>query len=191
MDRDRFSGHDKRSDEKSNLLILPGSYRFFRKGFLPVKKRLFRLMVWVEKFSDSKGRPYFFNTSTGESVWDRPAEMSSSSEEVRASHILVKHVGSRRPSSWRCPTVTLTKEEARAKLQGILDSILNGSKRFEDVASIESDCSSAQQGGDLGFFPRGKMQKPFEDASFALKVGEITRVLVDTDSGLHIIKRVA
>jgi hypothetical protein len=49
---------------------------------------------------------------------------------------------------------------------------------------------AAAQGGDLGPFTRGKMQKPFEDTSFALKVGELSGV-VDTDSGLHVIKRTA
>lgn len=110
--------------------------------------------------------------------------------EVRASHILVKHVGSRRPSSWRCANVTLSKEEALTKLAAIRQSIVDGSKNFADVARIESDCSSAAHGGDLGSFGRGKMQKPFEDAAFGLKVGELSGV-VDTDSGVHIVLRTA
>ena len=146
--------------------------------------------TWLERVSSKTGKPYYFNTATGESVWERPADMPSSSEAVRASHILVKHVGSRRPSSWRCPTVTLSKEEARLKLEGLLSMVVSGARSFEEIASVESDCSSAAQGGDLGPFTRGKMQKPFEDASFALKVGELSGV-VDTDSGLHIIKRIA
>jgi peptidyl-prolyl cis-trans isomerase NIMA-interacting 1 len=60
---------------------------------------------------------------------------------------------------------------------------------FMDIAKTESDCSSAQRGGDLGLFGRGQMQKSFEDATFALKVGEISG-LVDSDSGIHIILRV-
>ena len=104
--------------------------------------------------------------------------------EVRASHILVKHVGSRRPSSWRCATVTISKEEALAKLAALRQSIVGGAS-FADVARVESDCSSAAHGGDLGSFGRGKMQKPFEDAAFALKVGELSGV-VDTDSGVHV-----
>ena len=47
-----------------------------------------------------------------------------------------------------------------------------------------------QSGGDLGNFGRGMMQKPFEDASFALQVGELSDI-VDTDSGTHIILRTA
>jgi len=68
--------------------------------------------------------------------------------------------------------------------------IVSGEKTFEELASQFSDCSSAKRGGDLGPFGRGQMQKPFEDASFALKVGEMSEP-VWTDSGVHIIKRLA
>ena len=66
--------------------------------------------------------------------------------------------------------------------------IENGEKTFEELASEFSDCSSAKKNGDLGFFSSGMMQKPFEDASFSLKVGE-TSGPIWTDSGVHIIKR--
>ena len=48
---------------------------------------------------------------------------------------------------------------------------------------------SAKRGGDLGHFGRGQMQAPFEEASFALNVGELSDI-VDTDSGVHIILRI-
>ena len=66
-------------------------------------------------------------------------------------------------------------------------------KSFEDfqrIAQQISECRSAARGGDLGPFGRGQMQQAFEDAAFALQVGEISG-LVDTDSGIHIILRVA
>jgi peptidyl-prolyl cis-trans isomerase NIMA-interacting 1 len=118
---------------------------------------------------------YYYNTATRESVWEKPtapaaAAAAAEPAEVRASHILVKHRGSRRPASWRQDPITCTKEEALAKLAGIRASIVSGQARFEDVARVESDCSSAARGGDLGAFGRGAMQKPFEDATYALKV---------------------
>lgn len=121
------------------------------------------------------GCSYYVNSATGATQWEvptAPAVGSGAGEpaSVRASHILVKHTGSRRPSSWRCPVVTLTKDEALSKLSKIRASIVSGAARFEEVARTESDCSSAAKGGDLGAFGRGAMQKPFEDATYALKV---------------------
>lgn len=67
---------------------------------------------------------------------------------------------------------------------------MNNEATFEELASKYSDCSSASKGGDLGFFSAGQMQKPFEEASFGLKVGELSEP-VSTDSGVHIILRTA
>ena len=106
---------------------------------------------------------------------------------VRASHVLVKHAGSRRPSSFREPVVTRSKEEALAMLDGFAARLAAG-ESFADLAAAESHCSSAKRGGDLGPFGRGKMQRPFEEAAFALAVGQMSGP-VDTDSGVHLILR--
>lgn len=68
------------------------------------------------------------------------------------------------------------------------EQIVQGKQSFAELAQKYSDCSSAKRGGDLGPFGRGAMQKPFEDAAFALKVGELSEP-VFTDSGVHIILR--
>lgn len=91
---------------------------------------------------------------------------------------LVKHKGSRRPSSWREENITRTKEEARALVEGYLQQIKKGEKTFSELAGEYSDCSSYRKGGDLGKFGRNQMQKPFEDASFALNVGEMSDIIV-------------
>ena len=68
--------------------------------------------------------------------------------------------------------------------------IKNGEKTLGELAEQFSDCSSAKRQGDLGMFGRGQMQKPFEDATYALSVGEMS-VPIYTDSGIHLILRTA
>lgn len=109
--------------------------------------------------------------------------------QVRCRHLLVKHEGSRRPASWKSERITRTREQALELLADYRERIILGQVSFEALAATESDCSSAQNGGDLGFFGRGQMQKPFEDVAFALSPGDISGY-VDTDSGVHIIQRV-
>lgn len=118
--------------------------------------------------------------------------------EVRALHILRKHKDSRRPSSWRQPVITCSREEASSFLSVLREQLapLGGPKgwgslrkKFEEQARVHSDCSSAKSGGDLGSFTREKMQKAFSDAAFALEVGELSE-LVSTDSGVHLVLRI-
>jgi peptidyl-prolyl cis-trans isomerase D len=96
-------------------------------------------------------------------------------EERRASHILV---GSEK----------LGKTKAKAKAEELLAEIRKNPAVFADLARKNSDDpGSASKGGDLGFFGRGMMVKPFEDATLSLKEGEISGV-VESDFGFHIIK---
>lgn len=127
---------------------------------------------------------------------DDPARPSKKAKpsKVRILHILKKHKGSRRPASWRNPKITISLQDARAELQELLDVLREeegASLRatFEELARTESDCSSAKRGGDLGFFGPKKMQPAFEEASFALEIGEMSG-LVETNSGVHILLRV-
>ena len=110
--------------------------------------------------------------------------------EVRCSHILQKHLGSRNPNdSYRKKKITRTKEEALTNIKDIREKVMTeGTSSFAKYAAEFSECSSAGQNGDLGSFGKGQMQKSFEDAAFALKVGEVSDI-VDSDSGLHIILR--
>jgi hypothetical protein len=226
---------------------------------------------WCAHESRSQpGRFYYVNEATGEKSWDPPPTAASTAGKARASHLLVKHTGSRRPfSSAKNEPVTRSKEEALQMLAGFRQQIVDvrpsfarrgggcafgararcagnvcggahsgkpsasrsrrrgsatlgfdhasssssplGRNRsiaplassalarspvavsqqattFDVLAQSESDCSSNAAGGDLGYFGPGEMQKAFEDATFALGVGELSGV-VDTDSGVHIILR--
>ena len=79
-----------------------------------------------------------------------------------------------------------TKENALIEINKIKNSLDDG-EDFAELAKTESDCPSANSGGDLGFFGSGMMVKPFEEAAFALQLGEVSEV-VETSFGFHIIK---
>ncbi|XP_065160446.1 putative peptidyl-prolyl cis-trans isomerase dodo [Atheta coriaria] len=148
---------------------------------------------WEKRLSRSTGQHYYLNIYSKESQWDppdKPAEPNTGPERVQASHLLVKHKDSRRPSSWREENITRSKEEAHDMIKAYREQITSGKAQFAELASKYSDCSSAKRGGDLGPFARGAMQKPFEDAAFALKVGDMSEA-VFSDSGVHIILRTA
>ncbi len=95
-------------------------------------------------------------------------------EERRASHILIA-------------SDKIGKEKAKAKAEEVLKEVGKNPAAFADLAKKYSDDpGSAAKGGDLGFFGSGMMVKPFEDATFALKEGEISGI-VESDFGFHII----
>ena len=100
-------------------------------------------------------------------------------EERRASHILIK-------ADKGAPAADRAK--AKAKAEELLAQAKNKTAAFADLARKNSDDpGSADKGGDLDFFARGAMVKPFEDTAFSLKVGETSGV-VETDFGYHIIQ---
>ena len=73
--------------------------------------------------------------------------------KIRAAHLLVKHRDSRRPSSWKEPKITRSKEEAIEMLKGYEKRIRGGGEQLGDLATSESDCSSARKKGDLFVLP--------------------------------------
>jgi peptidyl-prolyl cis-trans isomerase C len=79
-----------------------------------------------------------------------------------------------------------TRQAGKAKADDLLAQ-LKGGANFEELAKKSSDCPSAPQGGDLGFFGHGQMVPEFDTAAFALKPGELSGV-VATKFGYHIIK---
>ncbi len=100
-------------------------------------------------------------------------------EERRASHILIA-AGKDAPAAERA--------KAKAKAEELLAVVKKSPDSFADVAKKNSqDPGSAANGGDLDFFARGAMTKPFDDTAFALAKGDISGV-VETDFGYHIIK---
>ena len=103
-------------------------------------------------------------------------------EERRASHILIKAEKSASAAD---------RAKAKTKAEGLLAELKKNPAAFADLARKNSeDPGSAEKGGDLDFFGRGAMVKPFEDAAFGLKPEELSGV-VESDFGYHIIKLAA
>lgn len=69
--------------------------------------------------------------------------------KIRAAHLLVKHKGSRRPSSWKEDNITRSKEQAMEIIREHQDRIQSKETTLGDLAVTESDCSSARKRGDL------------------------------------------
>ncbi len=107
-------------------------------------------------------------------------EKKAAGQEVQASHILVQWKGAEQSSS------TSTKEQALAKIKEIQSKVNSGN--FDEMAKKYSEEPGADKSaGDLGWFRKGMMVQPFEDAAFKLKSGEVSGI-VETPFGYHIIK---
>ncbi|MDI9256507.1 peptidylprolyl isomerase [Flavobacterium sedimenticola] len=103
------------------------------------------------------------------------------SAKAKASHILISWEGTQVPNQKE----KRTKEQAKAKAEGLFAQAQANPSSFMMLALTNSDDSSAQQGGDLGYFSPGQMVKPFNDFVFNNPVGKIG--LVETEFGYHII----
>ncbi len=111
--------------------------------------------------------------------YEQNSERLTGLEERRVSHILI-NADKAAPAAER--------DKARAKAQDLLAELQKSPAQFAELARKNSqDPGSAAKGGDLDFFGRGAMVKPFEDVAFALKKGETSGV-VETEFGFHILR---
>jgi peptidyl-prolyl cis-trans isomerase D len=111
--------------------------------------------------------------------YEENAAKYQGNEQRQASHILI---------GFSNTASAAEKAAAKEKAESILQQIKANPKSFEKLAiEYSQDSGSAGKGGDLGSFGRGAMVKPFENAAFAMKVGEISD-LVESEFGYHIIK---
>ncbi len=112
------------------------------------------------------------------------AAETSKPTSIAASHFLVMYKGSMRAPE----TVTRTKDEAKARALEGLAKVKKGEDFAKVVGEYSDEPGAAQRGGALGDFTADRMVKPFSDAAFALKVGQVSG-LVETPFGFHVIKR--
>ena len=109
--------------------------------------------------------------------YDKNPQLFQQPEQIKASHILIK-VQADAPAD--------QKAEARKKLEAVQQKVKKG-EDFATLAKTYSEGPSGPKGGNLGYFRRGQMVKPFEEAAFSLKPDE-TSEIVETQFGYHLIK---
>jgi peptidyl-prolyl cis-trans isomerase C len=118
--------------------------------------------------TDSQAREYY----------EKNLAQFKTPEEVRARHILIKVD----------PSASVEdKKKAKERADGLLRKIRTGEDFSRLATEFSDDPGSKARGGDLGFFGKGKMVKPFDEAAFKLKPGEVSEV-VETPFGYHLIK---
>ena len=124
-------------------------------------------------------RQISLNPADVQSYYEQNASRLAGGEERRASHVLL---------TLDAGASAEDKAKIRSKAEELLAQVRANPERFADIARAHSqDPGSAANGGDLDFFARGAMVKPFEDAAFALQKGAISDV-VESDFGFHIIQ---
>lgn len=141
------------------------------------KQELTRNMT-VQRFLEEE----FINKTTvsdqeSRDYYDANREKFIKPAQARASHILFKIDQE---------TTEKMKDTQMARLVTLREKLVNGAD-FAELAKEFSDCPSSGQGGDLGYFGRGQMIKPFEDAVFAMQAGDLSNI-VETAFGYHLIK---
>lgn len=110
--------------------------------------------------------------------YDANRDKMKAPEEVKASHVLISVPPAAKPEE---------RQKALAKAKEIQKRAAKGEDFAKLARENSQDPGSAQGGGDLGYFSRDRMVKPFADAAFALKPGQVSNV-VETPFGYHVIK---
>ena len=116
--------------------------------------------------------------------YEKRVKEFSAPEERRASHVLLSF-----DKDDKGQPKAASKDAAKAEADGLMRQLAGATaEKFAEIAKLKSkDPGSAAQGGDLGFFGRGQMVKPFEEAVFSMKPGEV-RGPIESDFGYHIIR---
>ena len=140
--------------------------RELRKSLM--RERLYAKLVPQEDPSDEEAKAYY----------DKNIARYIEPEQVKASHILLKYTTS---------DPDTLKKEKMGKCKKLFREAKKKGADFAALAKENSEGPTAPRGGDLGFFPRGRMVKPFEEAVFAAKPGNVLGP-IETQFGCHVIK---
>jgi peptidyl-prolyl cis-trans isomerase SurA len=108
-------------------------------------------------------------------------------EEVKLLHLVIQHADS--TTQWQdTPDATRTLEQAR-ELAALASDRVEGGEDFRTIAAELSDGPNGIRGADLGWFLRGEISANFDEAVFALEIGDATQP-IETPWGLHLVQRI-
>jgi len=163
----QFGGEEQVDQMLAPMGLSRDDFRAAIQRDLTIRKYVDERITAAIAVSDADSRAFY----------DQNPDMFAGTDSVHALHIiLLSHEGD----------TDQQKKDRRAQLESIRQRAIGGDD-FGTLAREYSQDNVAQNGGDLGYFPRGMMVKSFEDAAFALKKGQISGI-VETQFGLHLIK---
>ena len=162
----RFPSEVEFKNALSTANLTEADLRFQFERDVAIRKLLDDQIGGKSTVSEKESRAYY----------DGNLESFKKSEQVRASHILIKVD----PGADEAK-----KAEARTKIESLQAKLKNG-EDFGALAKEYSEGPSGPKGGDLGFFGRGQMVKPFEETAFSMKPGQVSG-MVETRFGYHLI----
>ena len=162
----RFPSEVEFKNALSTMNLTEADLRFQFERDLAIRKLL----------DDQIGDKVAVSEKESKAYYDNNLESFKKPEQVRASHILIKVDPEAEEAK---------KAEARTKIESLQAKLKNG-EDFGALAKEYSEGPSGPKGGDLGFFGRGQMVKPFEEAAFSMKPGQVSG-MVETRFGYHLI----
>jgi peptidyl-prolyl cis-trans isomerase C len=165
--RKRFSSEDEFKAALIKMNLSEAEVKSQIKRGLTIEQLITEQFVEKVTVSSKEVRAYY----------DSHPDSFKQPEQVQASHILIKVDPDAEESQ---------RAAARKKIEEIQQKLREG-EDFAALATAFSEGPSSAKGGDLGYFRRGQMLKPFEEAAFALRPGEVSDV-VETRFGYHLIK---
>jgi len=163
----RFPGEQDFKNALSAMNLTENEVKLQIARGLAIRELIDQQIMSKITISDEESKAYY----------DANPQLFKQPEQVKASHILIKV---------EADATDEQKAEARKKINDIQQKIKNGGD-FAELAKEYSEGPSNVRGGDLGYFRRGQMVKPFEDAAFAMQTDEVSDV-VETRFGYHLIK---
>ena len=163
----RFPNEDEFKNALSKMNLSEDEVKMQIKRGLSIRELLDQQITSKIVITEEESKAYY----------DKNPQMFKQPEQIKASHILIK-VDAKADEA--------KKTEARKKIEEVQQKLKDGGD-FADLAKEYSEGPSSAKGGDLGYFKRGQMVKPFEEAALALKPNEVSDV-VETRFGYHLIK---